>query len=268
MSIKSLPLIIGGAAALLLLSGKKNPKKGYATFDNFETYMHPDDTPYTAGPPDDSAGSLIWAARQSSLKIVASWGKCKCDPGDTDGAYGPKTKGAVSAFQACASIAVDGKWGAKTEAAMKAALATGPGWPDKGSGTKESGGSSIDKNQWLQAWPHMNLFPTPAKLLQFLHDYGYTLPGPALQPLDADTMAAVRAFQRDWNVARKYIAGGPPVVKLMHSTPPAELIIDGKLYNSTINAMAYVLSVWRPVYPSAYWFEFVNEAKDWASITG
>lgn len=41
------------------------------------------------------------------------------DPGEVDGAFGPKTLGALEAFQEAAALDVDGIYGPKSEAALK-----------------------------------------------------------------------------------------------------------------------------------------------------
>lgn len=57
-----------------------------------------------------------WQGRQSALKSLGY------DPGDIDGAFGPKTKEALRAFQADQGLEPDGIWGPKTLAAMRKAL--------------------------------------------------------------------------------------------------------------------------------------------------
>lgn len=272
MAKNPLPILLAGAAALLLLGGKKGGKKKKSeTADDFLDDYVPIDIPDTVGPSDGGATKSKWMARQQALATVAGWGKCNCDPGSIDGDYGSKTKAAVRAFQACASIDVDGKWGPATEAAMKAALAMGPTWPDgksdsnSGGGSGGGSGSSMANNQWPPSWPHMNAFPSPDKLLQFLHESGYVLPSLALRPRDSEVKNAVTRFQSDWNVARQYAASGPPASKFHLNPPPKALVVDGLMGDSTIRAMYWVHEVWQKKYQGKFWHEFVVAAKKWAS---
>lgn len=57
-----------------------------------------------------------WRGRQRALESLGY------DPGDIDGAFGPKTKAALSAFQADQGLDPDGIWGPRTLVAMRKAL--------------------------------------------------------------------------------------------------------------------------------------------------
>lgn len=114
-----------------------------------------------------------------------------CDPGASDGIFGPQTLAAVTAFQAKKGLAVDGIVGPQTWAALDGGAAAAPAPSSGGSGPLLRGGS----------------FGEPVKALQArLRDLGID-PGPIDGIFGQRTAEAVMVFQAQRGLDRDGIVG-------------------------------------------------------------
>ncbi len=130
MALPLVPLALAGAGLFLLSSGKK-PRKGGPS--RATAYKAPPlgKVPQVYGGTAPSAPKDVgaWFERQEALKALSqvvfntntgTVDLCsKCDPGNVDGKPGPKTRGAVKAFQALAGLQATGEWGDVEQAAMR-----------------------------------------------------------------------------------------------------------------------------------------------------
>lgn len=105
------PILLFGAGLVLVSKSRKKKKR---VSENVPIDL--------SALPDASASETkvvsTWAQRQQAMKFLAEHDVCESDPGAVDGKFGPATKAAVKAFQACVDIPTDGLWGEQTERAM------------------------------------------------------------------------------------------------------------------------------------------------------
>jgi len=125
-------------------------------------------------------------------------------------------------------------------------------------------GTAPMKNNYVGAgwfWPHQDIFPSEATILQFMSSMGYATSG--YEVLSAQNMEAARRWQADYNLVARYWEAGTP----LDAAWPGGLVVDGLLGASSLQALRMLyLALSDPQVRLQVWRELVKEAKIFAAI--